>query len=115
MDDQKGKENTGGSMRLGAYTCILQKSSKAAKLYGSETITERHRHRYEVNQKYSSYIEDAGISLCGKSPDGTLIEMIEGKNHPFYIATQAHPEFLSRPMRPHPLFSGFIAASIHKH
>ena len=111
MEEQKGKEGTGGSMRLGGYECVLTKGSLAHKTYKSLDIVERHRHRYEVNQDYLGKIESGGLVISGKSPDGRLIEMIEGKNHPYFIATQAHPEFLSRPMRPHPLFDGFIRAS----
>lgn len=112
MEHQKGKENTGGSMRLGSYECHLLPASLAYKLYGSRTIYERHRHRYEINQSYVQEIEDAGLKISGRSPDGTLVEMIEGVDHPFFIATQAHPEFLSRPMRPHPLFAGLLKASL---
>ncbi|MGH7196985.1 MAG: CTP synthase [Candidatus Saccharimonadales bacterium] len=114
MSEQKGKEATGGTMRLGDYTCVLQKGSLAEKLYGAHEVVERHRHRYEVNQAYRSYLEDAGLVLSGVSPDGTLVEMIEHRGHPFFIATQAHPEFKSRPHRPHPLFDGLIKAATSK-
>ncbi len=112
MDAQKGKENTGGSMRLGDYECIVSPNTLAHKLFKTTTITERHRHRYEVNQKYLNVIEDGGLKVTGLSPDRKLVEIIEAKNHPFYIAIQSHPEFLSRPMRPHPMFDGFIKAAI---
>lgn len=112
MTDQKGKESTGGTMRLGNYPCVLQKGSLAEKTYGTHWIEERHRHRYEVNQKYNKYYEQSGLVLSGKSPDGTLVEMIELKDHPYFIGTQAHPEFRSRPDKPHPLFDGLIKAAI---
>jgi CTP synthase len=111
MRDQKGKELTGGTMRLGDYQAVLAQGSLARKLYRTHFIVERHRHRYEVNQKYRKYFEAAGLATSGMSPDGKLVEMIEHTNHPFFVATQAHPEFRSRPNRPHPLFSGFIKAA----
>lgn len=111
MSDQKGKESTGGTMRLGNYTAKLLPGSLAEKLYGRDKIVERHRHRYEVNQKYVQYIEKGGLIFAGVSPDGSLVEMVEAVKHPFFIATQAHPEFLSRPDKPHPLFRGFIEAA----
>jgi len=114
MELQKGKEGTGGSMRLGSYECILKKGSLASKIYKSGVVTERHRHRYEVNQLYIQKIEQGGLVISGTSPDGMLVEMVEGRDHPYFVATQAHPEFLSRPMRPHPLFAGFIKATIDK-
>ncbi len=108
MDGQKGKENTGGSMRLGNYPCELAKDSKTRKLYGSSTINERHRHRYECNNKYRDQYESWGIKPVGLSPDGDLVEVIEGTVHPYFVASQFHPEFNSRPTRPHPLFIGFV-------
>ena len=114
MPSQSGKELTGGTMRLGNYSAVLEKNTKTYSLYGQTNVVERHRHRYEVNQKYLPDIEKAGLIISGKSPDGKLVEFIEGKNKSFYIATQAHPEFKSRPYRPHPLFSGFIEAAIKK-
>jgi CTP synthase len=110
MADQKGKENTGGTMRLGDYTCKIEKGSLAEKIYGTTKIVERHRHRYECNNAYRDKYESWGIKATGTSPDGNLVEMIEAVDHPYFIATQAHPEFLSRPNRPHPLFDGFIQA-----
>ena len=110
MEDQKGKEATGGTMRLGNYPAKLVKGSKVAKLYGSTDVIERHRHRYEVNRAYESEIEKGGLTISGQSPDGTLVEFVEGTGHPYFVATQAHPEFRSRPTRPHPLFVGFIKA-----
>lgn len=113
MEDQKGKEATGGTMRLGDYQALLAEGSSAAKLYGSQQITERHRHRYEVNRSYEDAMKAGGLIVSGESPDGALVEFVEAEHqaqHPFFIATQAHPEFRSRPMRPHPLFDGFISA-----
>lgn len=115
MPDQNGITDIGGTLRLGAYPCVLKKDSKAYELYGQETIQERHRHRYEVNNTYRDVLEANGMILSGLSPDGRIVEMIELRDHPFFIATQAHPELKSRPNRPHPLFRGFVAASLeHK-
>ena len=112
MPDQNGVEDIGGTLRLGSYPCILDKSSKAYELYGEETIHERHRHRYEVNNDYRSVLTEHGMKLSGLSPDGRIVEMCELPEHPFFVATQAHPELKSRPNRPHPLFKGFIRAAI---
>lgn len=112
MPEQDGVENLGGTLRLGAYPCILDESSKAFSLYGTKEIWERHRHRYEVNNYYRNEFIKAGLCLSGLSPDGRIVEMIELPNHPWFIATQAHPEFKSRPNRPHPLFKGFIEAAL---
>ena len=112
MADQDGVENLGGTLRLGSYPCILEADSKAFSLYGQETIHERHRHRYEVNNEYREELMEYGMKLCGHSPDGRIVEMIELPDHPWFIATQAHPEFKSRPNKPHPLFKGFIAAGL---
>lgn len=108
MDDQKGKENTGGTMRLGNYPCDLVVGSKAAVLYNAESIVERHRHRYEANNMYRDEYTKWGIVASGLSPDGNLVEIIEATDHPFFLASQFHPEFKSRPNRPHPMFVGFI-------
>lgn len=110
MSGQEGKENTGGTMRLGNYPCVIEKGSLAAKLYGTTNIIERHRHRYECSNDYTDQYESWGIRAVGKSPDGRLVEMIEGTDHPFFLASQFHPEFLSRPNRQHPMFAGFIVA-----
>jgi CTP synthase len=110
MSDQKGKENTGGTMRLGDYPCVVAKGSKASKVYGTTEIVERHRHRYECNNDYRDQYESWGIKAVGTSPDSHLVEMIEGIDHPFFLASQFHPEFKSRPNRPHPMFAGFIAS-----
>lgn len=112
MPDQNGVEDIGGTLRLGSYPCILDKDSRAYELYGSETIHERHRHRYEVNNDYRNILTENGMKLCGISPDGRIVEMIELPKHPFFVATQAHPELKSRPNRPHPLFKGFVEASL---
>lgn len=110
MADQKGKEGTGGSMRLGDYPCTLQKDTLAHACYDTDKITERHRHRYEANNDYREQYESWGIRASGKSPDGTLVEVIEATDHPFFLASQYHPEYKSRPNRPHPMFSGFVKA-----
>ena len=112
MPDQDGIEDIGGTLRLGSYPCILDKDTKAYELYGDETIHERHRHRYEVNNDYREVLRQAGMTLSGISPDGRIVEMIELKEHPFFLATQTHPELKSRPNRPHPLFRGFVAAAL---
>lgn len=111
MEGQQGKESTGGTMRLGDYTCEVAEGSLAERVYGSREIVERHRHRYEVNQQYRDALERAGLHITGLSPDGRLVEMIERPENDYFIATQAHPEFRSRPNRAHPLFDGFIAAA----
>lgn len=110
MNDQKGKEGTGGSMRLGNYACMLQKGSLAHKVYKSDQILERHRHRYEANNAYRPLYESWGLTASGISPNGRLVEVIEATNHPFFLASQFHPELKSRPTRPHPMFVGFIDA-----
>ena len=112
MPDQNGVEDIGGTLRLGSYPCVLDKDSLAYRLYGEETIHERHRHRYEVNNDYRTVLTQHGLSLSGTSPDGRIVEMCELPGHPFFIATQAHPELKSRPNRPHPLFKGFVAAAL---
>lgn len=112
MPDQNGVEDIGGTLRLGSYPCVLDKSSKTFALYGDETIYERHRHRYEVNNDYRGLLASHGMKLSGLSPDGRIVEMCELPEHPFFVATQAHPELKSRPNRPHPLFRGFIAAAL---
>ncbi|HEX8762477.1 MAG TPA: CTP synthase [Candidatus Saccharimonadales bacterium] len=108
MADQHGKENTGGTMRLGDYPCNIASDSLLAKLYGTTEITERHRHRYECNNDYRDQYESWGIRATGLSPDGHLVEMIEAIDHPCFIASQFHPEFKSRPDKAHPMFAGFI-------
>ena len=115
MPDQDGIEDIGGTLRLGAYPCVLADGSKAQELYGKKEISERHRHRYEVNNDFRKALTEKGMVLSGVSPDGRIVEMVELSDHPFYIATQAHPEFKSRPNRPHPLFRGLIAAAAEYH
>lgn len=113
MPDQNGVEDIGGTLRLGSYPCVLDKTSRAFALYGAETIHERHRHRYEVNNDYRKILTDNGMMLSGLSPDGRIVEMVEIPSHPWFVATQAHPELKSRPNRPHPLFKGFIEAALN--
>lgn len=115
MPDQDGIEDIGGTLRLGACPCVLADGSKAQELYGEKEISERHRHRYEVNNDFRKALTENGMVLSGVSPDGRIVEMVELSDHPFYIATQAHPEFKSRPNRPHPLFRGLIAAAAEYH
>lgn len=116
MPDQNGVEDIGGTLRLGSYPCVLDKNSRAYELYQEETIYERHRHRYEVNNDYRSALTAGGMKLSGISPDGRIVEMCEIPEHPFFVATQAHPELKSRPNRPHPLFRGLVAAALtYKH
>lgn len=112
MPEQNGITNLGGTLRLGAYPCVLQPETLAHKLYGKTEISERHRHRYEVNNDYREVLTKNGMVLSGLSPDGRIVEMIELKGHPFFVATQAHPEFKSRPNLPHPLFEGFVKAAV---
>jgi CTP synthase len=111
LPDQRGIADMGGTMRLGLYPCRLQKGSQAERTYGDGLVFERHRHRYEVNNRYRRRLEDAGLVLSGTSPDGRLVEMIELQDHPFYVAGQFHPELRSRPTRPHPLFRDFVGAA----
>ncbi len=112
MPDQNGVENIGGTLRLGAYPCILAENTLARRLYGENLISERHRHRYEVNNAYRPALTEHGLLLSGTSPDNRIVEICELKDHPYFIATQAHPEFKSRPNRPHPLFKGLISAAL---
>ena len=102
----------GGTMRLGGYECHLQAGSKAREIYGKDKITERHRHRYEINLDYRTNLEVAGVVFSGLSPDGQLPEIVELKDHPWFIGVQFHPEFTSKPFEPHPLFVSFIKASL---
>lgn len=114
MSDQKGKENTGGTMRLGNYDCQLVGDSKSAKLYKTLKISERHRHRYECNPKFVSDYELWGIRAVGTNPQSGLVEIIEGINNKFFVACQFHPEFRSRPIKPHPLFNGLVISTLQK-
>ena len=111
MDSQREVTDKGGTMRLGAYPCRLQRGSRAAEIYGQPEVSERHRHRYEVSNRYREKFIEHGLRLSGLSPDETLVEMIELPSHPWFIGCQFHPELQSRPLRPHPLFAGFIAAA----
>lgn len=112
MPDQNGVEDIGGTLRLGAYPCVLDKESRAYRLYGTDTIQERHRHRYEVNNDYRMALTEHGLRLSGTSPDNRIVEMCELTEHPFFVATQGHPELKSRPNRPHPLFKGLVEAAL---
>ena len=114
MPEQKAVEEMGGTMRLGQYPCVLNPESKAYELYGASMIYERHRHRYEVNNDYREELLNAGVIFAGTSPDNHIVEMIELKNHPWFVACQFHPEFKSRPNKPHPLFRGFVTAAANK-
>ena len=112
MSDQRDLEDKGGTMRLGLYPAKLLAGSKARAVYGQEVVYERHRHRFEVNNRYRQTLEAAGMLLSGISPDSRLVEIVELKDHPWFVASQFHPEFKSRPERPHPLFNGFVTAAI---
>ena len=111
LDDQRGVTDMGGTMRLGAYPCCLKDGTKAREAYGREEIAERHRHRYEFNPDYLAVLEKGGLVVAGVSPDGDLVEVIELKGHPWFVACQYHPEFKSTPVVPHPLFAAFVAAA----
>jgi CTP synthase len=114
VDIVAGNADLGGTMRLGAYPAVLTPGSLVAEAYGSTEVSERHRHRYEVNNAYRDALNDAGLVISGTSPDGRLVEYVElpRELHPFFVATQAHPELKSRPTRPHPLFAAFVGAAI---
>ena len=111
METRDENSDLGGTMRLGSQLCHLVKGTKAADVYGAKTIYERHRHRYEVNNNYRDQLEKAGLVFSGLSADKKLVEMIEIKDHPWYVAGQFHPEFTSTPRDGHPLFGSFVAAS----
>ena len=112
MNDQRDVTDKGGTMRLGAYLAVLEPGTKVADAYGESVVSERHRHRWEFNNNYRTRFEDAGFVISGTSPDKRLVEFIELRDHPYWVATQAHPEFKSRPDRPHPLFRELVAASL---
>jgi len=114
LPEQQGIADKGGTMRLGSYPCTIESNTLAAKLFATKRITERHRHRYEVNNDYRETLREHGMIPCGLSPDYRLVEMIELRDHPYFIGTQAHPEFKSRPNRPHPLFAGLVEAALKK-
>ena len=113
MTAQRGLTQKGGTMRLGAYPCAIEDGTLARKVYKRKKVSERHRHRYEFNNGYRGRLEEAGLVFSGVSPDGSLIEMVELREHPFFIACQFHPEFRSRPIDPHPLFRGLVKAALH--
>jgi CTP synthase len=112
MPEQKEVRQLGGTMRLGRYPCKIQPGTLAEKIYGESLVYERHRHRFEVNNDYRDALEQAGAVFSGRSPDNHIVEMMELPNHPWYLAVQFHPEFKSRPNRPHPVFQSFIKASM---
>jgi CTP synthase len=114
MDEQKKITQLGGTMRLGVYPCRLKAGSLAHKAYGRDMAYERHRHRYELNNKYRPALEKAGLRVVGDYPRLHLAEVVELKNHPWYVAVQFHPELKSRPLRPHPLFRDFVAAALRR-
>jgi CTP synthase len=114
MDEQRKVVDMGGTMRLGTYPCLLGEGTRARQIYGAAQITERHRHRYEVNPAYHDLLRQSGMVISGLSPDGQLVEMIEIPSHPYFVACQFHPEFKSRPLAPHPLFSAFIRAALDR-
>ena len=114
LRDLLGVEEMGGTMRLGAYPTELAEGSFAHRAYGRREISERHRHRYEVNQEFLPQLSEAGVRFTGMSPDGKFVEMIEYGDHPWFVACQFHPEYKSRPLNPHPLFREFVAASYRK-
>ena len=115
MDSQRDIENMGGTMRLGAYPCKLKTGSRVREIYGQDEVSERHRHRYEVNNAYRERLGEQGLRCTGLSPDGSLVEMVELEDHPWFVGCQFHPELKSRPMRPHPLFASFIGAAAAQH
>jgi CTP synthase len=114
MPDQESVEDLGGTLRLGSYPCLLAEDSLSRKLFGKREIQERHRHRYEVNNAFRKELSEKGMRIAGTSPDNHIVEMVEIADHPFYVATQGHPEFKSRPNHAHPLFRGFVKAAIDR-
>ena len=114
MPDQVNVTEKGGTMRLGKYPCVLTEDTHSYALYGAAEISERHRHRFEFNNDYRADMEAKGMTLAGQSPDGRLVEIVEVPDHPWFVGAQFHPEFKSRPDRPHPLFYGFVKAAMEK-
>ena len=115
MPGQSEDINKGGTLRLGSYPCVITDGTTMERCYGSNLIHERHRHRYEFNNDYRDVLTDCGLTLSGLSPDGRLVETVELSRRPFYVGVQFHPEFKSRPNKPHPLFLGFIGAALNHH
>ena len=115
MPGQSDEIEKGGTLRLGAWPCHIKSGTVMERCYGNLIISERHRHRYEFNNDYLADLEGAGLVISGTSPDGRLVETVELGDHPFFVGVQYHPEFKSRPNRAHPLFKGFIAASLERH
>ena len=114
MPGQSDSIDKGGTLRLGAYPCNIKEETTMERCYGRKTISERHRHRYELNNDYREALEAAGLTLSGLSPDGKLVETVEITDRPFYVGVQYHPEFKSRPNKAHPLFKGFIGAALEQ-
>jgi CTP synthase len=114
LDDQFRVTDKGGTMRLGSYDCVLEPGSLAEKAYGAREVKERHRHRYEVNNQYRTQFEANGLLVTGTSPNGKLVEVVELRDHPWFLAVQCHPEFKSKPTKAHPLFQSFIHACVLK-
>jgi CTP synthase len=112
MEGQKSVKGKGGTMRLGAYSCELAEKTLARRIYGQQKISERHRHRFEFNNRYREQLTKAGLVISGVNPDLDLVEMVELGNHPWFLGSQFHPEFRSRPMAPHPLFQSFVGACL---
>jgi CTP synthase len=114
MDEQKDIVDKGATMRLGSYECKVKPGTKGFAAYGQEFIRERHRHRYEVNNEYVERLEAGGLTVSGVNPKRDLVEMVELEDHPWFLAVQSHPEFLSKPSKAHPLFQAFVAASLER-
>ena len=114
LEKRDAESDKGGTMRLGAYPCRVLPGTRAFEAYGEEVVYERHRHRYEVNNAFRDALQEAGLTVSGVSPDGRLVEMVELADHPWFVASQGHPEFKSRPTRPHPLFLGFVSAAVSR-
>ena len=112
MSGQRNVKKKGGTMRLGSYNCRIKKSTKAHKAYKKNEISERHRHRFEFNNKYREQLEKAGLKISGINPEKKLVEIVEIEEHPWFVGVQFHPEFQSRPVRPHPLFREFVSAAL---
>jgi CTP synthase len=115
MLEQKKIKNMGGTMRLGSYPCKLQRGTIAQEAYGKDEVSERHRHRFELNNEYRDILEEGGLSISGTSPDNFLVEMVELKDHPWFLGCQFHPEFKSRPNKAHPIFVSFLSAALEHH